>query len=145
MQYWNHKGSIYNCIRANLVSQSLHLCPTVLWSIFARSRICRRARSPILWRLLRKVFGSRLRKVQEENSRELSEGNGQDISSGVFCLRLLWQDLCQLSILPWRRIALLWRRLEWLVHNQVCVLRVPHRSRRPVGRSPQQQLPQPML
>jgi len=76
---------------------------------------------------------------------ELFEGHGQNISSWVFCLRLLWKNLCQLSLLFGRRIALLWRRLERVVHHQMCFLWVSHWGWRSMGRGSKQQLSQPML
>ena len=41
--------------------------------------------------------------------------------------------------------SLLHCRLERVVHDQVRLVRLSHRGRRPVGRGPQQQLPQPVL
>jgi len=59
----------------------------------------------------------------------------------VLQLRLLREAVRQLSLLPRGRAALLRRRLERAVYDEVCVLRVPYRSRRQVGGGPKQQLP----
>jgi len=130
----SHQRAIYHSSWTILVLISFYLLSSNLSKVSARNWICRRKRPPLLWRVLWQILGTGLWKVSQENPWELFEGHGQNISSWMFCLRLLWKNLCQLSILFGRRIALLRRRLEWIVHNQMCLLWLSDRSRWPLGR-----------
>jgi len=76
---------------------------------------------------------------------ELPEGHGQDVPPGVLQLCILCKTICQFSILPWGRSAILRRRLEWAVYDKVRVLWVPDRGWRPMGWGSEQQLPLTVL